>query len=179
MFFISEVTDKAPAAFKTPLQEKVYSTLAQFAVTFERVDTAPAITMEDCIRIDEKLDMRTVKTLFLCNRQQTKFYLYITTAGKPFVTKDLSSAMGIPRVSFASVELLQSVLGTDVGAATVFGVLLDTENKVEVVVDKDILSEAWYGCSDGTTTSYMKVNTSWVIHDFLDYAGHKPTIIEI
>ncbi|MFB6456401.1 prolyl-tRNA synthetase associated domain-containing protein [Chitinophaga sp. Hz27] len=179
MFYISEVTNQAPAEFKTPLQEQVYRTLQQFAEPFERVDTAPAITMEDCIRIDEQLNMRTVKTLLLCNRQQTKFYLYITTAGKPFVTKDLSSAMGIPRVSFASVDLLQNVLGTDVGAATVFGVLLDATQKVEVVIDKAVMAEEWYGCSDGTTTSYMKVRTSWVINDFLTYAKHTPTIIEI
>ncbi|RFS26918.1 prolyl-tRNA synthetase associated domain-containing protein [Chitinophaga silvatica] len=179
MFYLSEVKDTAPSEFMTPLQEMVYNTLQQFGIAFERVDTAPAITMEDCKRIDDKLDMRTVKTLLLCNRQQTKFYLYITTAEKPFITKDLSSALDIPRVSFASVELLQNILGTPVGAATIFGVLLDKENKVEVVVDKDVLQEKWYGCSDGTTTSYMKVSTDWIINDFLAHANHSPKIIEI
>lgn len=43
--------------------------------------------------------------------------------------------------------------------ATVFSSLLDTENKVRIVFDKEVLSEKWYGCSDGTTTGYMKVRT--------------------
>ncbi|RAJ83669.1 Ala-tRNA(Pro) deacylase [Chitinophaga dinghuensis] len=179
MSFISEVKNTAPVTFKTVLQEKVYQTLSAAQVPFERVDCAEAITMEDCLRIDQQLNMKTVKTLFLCNRQQTNFYLFITTADKPFITKDLSSALNISRVSFAPVELLDRMLGTSVGAATVFGVILDTENKVSVIIDQDILSEEWYGCSDGTTTSYMKISTDWVIHDFLINAGHPPKIIQI
>ncbi|MBV8253395.1 MAG: prolyl-tRNA synthetase associated domain-containing protein [Chitinophaga sp.] len=179
MSFVSEVKNTAPGTFKTTLQKRVYQTLQAAQVPFERVDCAEAITMEDCIRIDQQLNMKTVKTLFLCNRQQTDFYLFITTADKPFKTKDLSSALGISRVSFAPVELLDQMLGTSVGAATVFGIMLDTENKIKVIVDQDILLEEWYGCSDGTTTSYMKIRTDWVIHDFLISAGHPPKIIQI
>jgi len=179
MFYISEVKTTAPAAFNTPLQEMVYTTLQQFNIPFERIDCDEAITMEDCLLIDEKLSMRTVKTLFLCNRQQTDFYLLVTTADKPFKTKDLSAALEIARLSFAPVELLQRMLGTKVGAATLFGVLLDKENKIQVVLDKDILQEAWYGCSDGTTTGYMKLSMQWMVNDFLQHAGHTPKLIQL
>ena len=179
MFYVSEVQTTPPTEFKTLLQERVYTTLAQFQVPFERVDNEEAITMEDCILIDERLQVKTVKTLFLCNRQQTDFYLLVTTASKPFQTKAFSSALGIARVSFAPAELLLSMLGTKVGAATLFGVLLDKENKVQVVLDKDIFSEAWYGCTDGTTTGYMKVSTQWITADFLQEAHHVPKIIEL
>lgn len=177
MFYVSEPITTAPQEYKNELQQKVYSTLATLGIPFERVDTDDAITMEDCIMIDQKLDMKTVKTLFLCNRQQTAFYLFITTAGKPFSTKDFSSALGIPRVSFASAELLQSKLGVKVGAATIFGVLLDTKNEVQVVFDRAVLNEEWYGCSDGTTTGYMKIATAKVFHDFLRFVNHSPKVI--
>lgn len=179
MFYTSEVKRSAPEACKTPLQERVYATLQQFNIPYERIDCDEAITMEDCILIDEKLQMRTVKTLFLCNRQQTDFYLLVTTADKPFKTKDLSSTLGIARLSFAPAEKLLEMLGTKPGAATLFGVMLDTENKIQVVLDKDILAEEWYGCSDGTTTGYMKINTQWMVNDFLQYAGHTPKIIQL
>lgn len=179
MINVSEVMTTAPAVFKTALQQMVYATLEQQNIPFERVENDEAITMEDCIQIDERLQMKTVKTLFLCNRQQTAFYLFVTTADKPFVTKDLSSALSISRVSFAPAELLLSMLGTTVGATTIFGVLLDTENKVQLVIDSDVLKEEWYGCSDGTTTSYMKINTQWVVHVFPEFAGHPAKIIQI
>lgn len=179
MIHVSKIFTTAPITYNSQLQQKVYEVLAALQIPFERVDTGEAITMEDCIQIDKKLDMKTVKTLFLCNRQQTDFYLFITIADKPFKTKDFSSALGIARVSFATEELLLQKLGVKIGAATVFGVLADTANEVRVVFDKAVLSEEWYGCSDGTTTGYMKLKTANVIEDVLNYARHKPTIIEI
>ena len=115
--------------------------------------------MEDCVQINAKLDMKMVKTLFLCNRQQTAFYLFITNGNKPFRAKDFSAALDIARVSFAPAELMEQKLGTKIGAATVFSALLDTENAVQIVFDRDVLSEEWYGCSDGTTIGYMKIRT--------------------
>lgn len=179
MFYVSEPITTAPQEYKNDLQQKVYATLATLDIPFERVDTDEAITMEDCIAIDQKLHMKTVKTLFLCNRQQTAFYLYITTADKAFSTKDFSSALSVPRVSFASAKLLQDKLGVKVGAATIFGVLLDTKNEVQVIFDKAVLAEEWYGCSDGTTTGYMKVATTKIFDAFLAFTNHQPKLIEI
>ncbi|WP_050606875.1 hypothetical protein [Clostridium niameyense] len=65
------------------------------------------------------------------------------------------------------------MLGTKVGSATI----IDTSNRIQIVVDKEVLEEEWYGCSDGTTTGYMKVKTYQVMYDFLQYVNHVPKII--
>ena len=179
MFFVSEIMEKVPYCFKSPLQEMVYESLTKLKIPFERVNTDEAISMEDCIEINQKLDMKMVKTLFLCNSKKTEFYLFITTADKPFKTKDFSNALGISRVSLAPAELMEHILDVKIGAATVFGVLMDKENLVQVVFDKDVLLEEWYGCSDGTTTGYMKVKTKLIVNNFLTYAKHIPTVIEV
>ncbi len=179
MFFVSEVMETAPSSFKSPLQAIVYDVLAKLQIPFARVDTDEAVSMADCIEINQRLDMKMVKTLFLCNRQKTEFYLVVTTAEKPFRSKEFSSALGIARVSFAPVELFESMLGTKIGAATVFSVLLDRDHRVRVVFDQDVLAEEWYGCSDGTTTGYMKLSTERIVNDFLVYVGHKPALIQL
>ena len=179
MFYVSEVKTKAPKKFQSELQQKIYETFAGLDIHFERVDNDPAITMEDCVLINERLDMKTVKTLFLCNRQQTNFYLFVTLDGKPFVTKDFSSALGISRVSFASEELLFSMLGTKIGATTVLSSIIDTENKVRIVFDKEVLENEWYGCTDSTTTSYMKLKTSDVLEKYIPFTKHEITVIEV
>ena len=71
------------------------------------------------------------------------------------------------------------MLGTKIGAATVFSALLDKNETVRIVMDQDVAAEEWYGCSDGTTTGYMKLKTAHVIHDFLPYTGHTPSMIEV
>lgn len=179
MIRVSEIQQTQPETFKTKLQEKVYQTLNQLQISFDRVDTEEVITMEDCIAINEKLNMKMVKTLFLCNRQQTDFYLFITCGDKPFRSKDFSTALDIARVSFAPPELMETMLGTKIGAATIFSTLLDTENRVKVIFDKDVLSEDFYGCSDGTITGYMKVKTEDIKGKFLAFTKHIPTVIEV
>lgn len=179
MFYVSDVFISAPESFDTPLQERVYRVLDELMISYERVDTDEAITMDDCILIDEKLDMKMVKTLFLCNRQKTAFYLFVTAGDKPFRSKDFSNSLGVARVSFAPAELMDSMLGTKIGAATIFSALLDSASDVKFVIDKDVLQEEWYGCSDGTTTGYMKIRTDDIIHKFLPYTGHVPVIAEI
>lgn len=179
MFYVGDIQTSPPERFGNALQEKVYRVLSQLDIPFERVHTDEAIRMEDCLEINKKLDVEMVKTLFLCNRQKTDFYLFITVGNKPFRSKDFSTALKIPRVSFAPAELMETMLGTKTGAATVFSCLLDTENKVSIVFDADVLKNEWYGCSDGNTTGYVKVHTDDILHAFLTFTRHKPLIIEV
>lgn len=179
MINVSEVYKTKPSVMKTELQKTVYETLEKFEMPFERVDNDEAITMADCVEISKKLDTKIVKTLFLCNRQKTNFYLFVTTEDKPFVTKDFSKVLGISRVSFASSEMLLEMLGTKVGATTVLSCVCDTENKVNIVFDKDALSSEWYGCTDSTTTGYMKIKTEDLFNKYLPFTNHTPTVIEV
>lgn len=91
-------------------------------------------TSEDCAAVNEKLDMKMVKTLFLCDRKQTQFFLFVTAGAKPFRSKEFARVLGVSRLSFAPAELMKSMLGTEIGAATMFSTLLDTAKEVQVVV---------------------------------------------
>ena len=179
MISISEIKTTVPNFFQNDLRKKIYHALCELSVGFERVDTDEVITMEDCVEINQKLNMDMVKTLFLCNRRQTDFYLFITKGNKQFHSKDFSNALGVSRVSFAPAELMEDMLGTKIGAATVLSSILDTDNKVKIIFDKEVACEKYYGCSDGVTTGYIKLLTDDVINKFLPYTNHKLTIIEV
>ncbi len=179
MMFVSSPYTTPPEQFRNALQEKVHTVLEALQIPYQRVDTDEAVTLEDCIRINEQLDMKMVKTLFLCNRQQTAFYLLVVPGDKPFSSKAFSSALGISRVSFAPAERMEPMLGTKIGAATVFSALLESAGDVQIVFDQDIVTDEWYGCSDGTTTGYMKLKTEDVLYKVLPYSGHTCRIIRI
>ena len=179
MIRVSEIQTAVPERFQTPLQQKVYETLEKMQIPYERVDTDEVITMEDCAAVDEKLDMKMVKTLFLCNRQKTEFYLFITCGDKPFHAKEFSAALGVARLSFAPVEQMEAMLGTKIGAATVFSALLDTARSVQIVVDEEVLREKFYGCSDGTTTGYLKIATEDVFYKFLPSVGRSARTVRV
>lgn len=175
--YVSDWKTTAPQEFKTFLQEKTYRAMEYLHIPFIRVETDEAVTMEDCVCINQCLEMKMVKTIFLSNRKKSDYFLFVTTGDKPFRTREFSDALGVSRLSFAPAEAMESMLGTKVGAATIFSALLDTANEVRIVIDREVAEEEWYGCSDGTTTGYMKVKTERIINAFLPYAGHTPKII--
>ena len=168
-----------PQSYKTPLHQKVYATLQELDIPFSRVDCDPAVTMEDCISIDRRLNVKTVKTLLLCNRQQTVFYLFVTPGDKPFRSKNFGAALEVSRVSFAPAEKLGELLGTEMGATTVFSLLLDSAKDVTAVFDSEVFENEWYGCTDGTTTGYMKIPTDRLVNDLLPRTGHKYKVISV
>lgn len=179
MFYISDIYTTAPTTFDTPLQKQVYHTLQTLQIPFQRVHTQQVITMNDCIQINQKLDMDMVKTLFLCNRQKTQFYLFATTASKPFQSKAFCSALDISRVSFAPTEYMEKILGTKIGATTIFSTLFDTQHQLQIVLDQQVAKQKWYGCSDGTTTGYLKIETEQILKKFLPFVKHQPYRIEV
>ena len=177
MIHTSEIKTAAPAAFANETQRKVYAALERLAIPFARIDNDPAVTMEDCIAVDQALGAPTVKTLLLCNRQQTVFYLYVMPGGKPFSTKDFGAALQISRVSFAPAAMLQEFLGTEVGATTPLSLVADPENRVRLIIDKAAVAPESIGCPDGTTTCYMRLKTADLLEKFIPETRHEPTFI--
>ena len=175
MFKVSETMTTPPPEFSSELQRRVYETFAGLGIPFERVDTDPGITMEDCLNIDAKIGVRIVKTLFLCNRQQTEFYLYVTTDDKPFVTRDFCGALGIPRVSFASAEKLWDLTGVLPGATTILSAILPQAAGIHLVMDRGVTESEYIACTDGTATCFVKVRTSDLLGKCL--SGKKLTVI--
>ena len=68
MFKVSEIITTPPEEFSSELQRKVYETFEALGIPFERVDTDPGITMEDCQHIDEKIGVRIVKITEVISR---------------------------------------------------------------------------------------------------------------
>ena len=117
-----------------------------------------------------------VKTIFLCNRQETEFYLYVTSDDKPFVTRDFCAAMGgIPRVSFASARKLWELTGVEVGATTILSAVLPEAANVHLVMDAGISKADYFACTDGTPTCFVKIRTRDLLDKYLE--GKKLTLI--
>jgi Ala-tRNA(Pro) deacylase len=177
MFKVSEIITTPPEEFLSPLQKLVYETLDRLGIPFERVDTDPGLTMEDCRIIDRKIGVRIVKTIFLCNRQQTEFRIYVTSDDKPFITKDFCGKLGIPRVSFAPADKLEELTGVKVGATTILSAVLPSARDVILVMDKEIAESEWYACTDGTATCFIKIRTKDLLEKYIPSTGHSLIVI--
>lgn len=158
---------------------RLYDLLDSLNLEYERVDHAPAMTMEDCHEVDATLGITMCKNLFLCNRQKTLFYLLLMPEDKTFLTKELSSQIGSARLSFAKEEFMEEFLDITPGAVSVMGLMNDKDNRVTLLVDEDLLKEEFLGCHPCVNTSSLKLCTKDVFGPFLEAVHHDMTTVHL
>ena len=151
---------------------RVYDLLDRLGVAYERIDHPAADTMEACAAVDAALDAVICKNLLLCNRQCTAFYLLMIPGGKVFKTKDLSAQIGSSRLSFASAEHMQALLDITPGSVSVLGLMNDTENKVQLLIDEDVLKGERFGCHPCINTSSLRLSMKDLTDVILPALGH-------
>lgn len=151
---------------------RTYDLLNGLGIDFQRTDHEPADTMEICRVIDEVLNVRICKNLFLTNRQKTNFYLLLMPGDKPFKTKDLSKQLGVARLSFGSGEDMLRLLDVTPGSVSVMALMYDTECKVQLVIDEDVLKEPYFGCHPCINTSSMRLKTADIVEKLLPAVHH-------
>lgn len=150
----------------------VYRLLKELQIPYERLDHEPMETMEACQDVDKLLHIHMCKNLFLCNSQKTVFYLLMMPGEKKFKTKELSKQIGSARLSFASEEYMVKFLNIHPGAVSIMGLMNDTDKRVNLLIDEDVLKEEYLGCHPCVNTASLQLKTRDVLEKFLPYMGH-------
>jgi len=164
---------------RSPREMRVYDFLDGLGVAYRRVDHAAVATMEDCVAPKAALGAPLCKNLVLCNRQETAFYLLLMPGEKPFRTKDLSVQINSARLSFASPERMEELLGVTPGCASVMGLLHDTAGRVQLLIDRDLLEEETFGCHPCVTTASIAFSTEVLLRTVLPALKHQARLVTL
>ena len=159
-------------ADRLPREVRTYDYLDNLGIEYKRTDHERADNMEACNEIDAVLGVIICKNLFLCNRQKTSFYLLMMPGDKKFKTKELSSQINSSRLSFADADDMLKYLDIEPGAVSIMGLMNDTDHKVELLIDEDVLEGEYLGCHPCVCTSSLKMKTADVVNKFLPATGH-------
>ena len=164
---------------------RVYDFLDSLGINYQRIDHEAAMTMEACEEIDRTLSegeensVAICKNLFLCNRQETEFYLLLIPGDKPFKTKYLSAQIGSSRLSFAKPEYMEKYLDITPGSVSVLGLMNDHEKKVRLLIDEDVLKDEYFGCHPCINTSSLKIRMEDLTEKIIPAMGHEPTTVRL
>ena len=160
---------------------RVYDFLDKLGIQYQRIDHEAAMTMEACEEIDRALGDNTTicKNLFLCNRQETDFYLLLMPGDKPFKTKDLSAQIHSSRLSFAKPEYMEKYLDITPGSVSVLGLMNDSEKKVQLLIDEDVMKEPYFGCHPCINTSSLKFTTEDLMQKIIPALEHEPVTVTL
>lgn len=151
---------------------RTYDLLDSLRISYYSCDHAPAYTMEDCLAVDSLLETRMCKNLFLCNKQKTSYFLLLMPDDKPFRTKQLSHQLSTSRLSFAEGADMEALLDISPGALSLFGLMNDHNNRVQLIVDQDLLKDDFIGCHPCVNTSSIKIAVKDAFGPFLEAVHH-------
>lgn len=164
---------------RLPKEIRVYDLLDRLGIEYDRIDHSAAMTMEACEEIDRVLDCTICKNLFLCNRQQTDFYLLMMPGDKKFVTKELSAQLGTARLSFGTPEWMEKLLDITPGSMSVVGLMNDHEMRVRLLIDEDVLKGEYIGFHPCINTSSLRLRMSDLLDRIIPAMGHAPRIVKL
>ena len=176
---------------------RVYDLLDSIGVDYDRLDHAPAMTMEVCDAVNAAFGRMTLeefkaedsndrtkhaiicKNLFLCNRQKTKFYLLMIPGDKKFLTKNLSAQINSARLSFAGEEDVLKFLDVTPGSVSVLGLMNDHGHIVQLLIDSDVLQSEYVGCHPCINTSSLRMKTKDLMEKVIPALQHEPVIVNL
>lgn len=176
---------------------RVYDLLDSIGVDYDRLDHAPAMTMEVCDAVNAAFGRMTLeefkaedsndrtkhaiicKNLFLCNRQKTKFYLLMIPGDKKFLTKNLSAQINSARLSFAGEEDMLKFLDVTPGSVSVLGLMNDHDRVVQLLIDSDVLQSEYVGFHPCINTSSLRMKTKDLMEKVIPALQHEPVIVNL
>lgn len=167
------------AAGRLEKELHTYDFLDSLGVSYQRIDHEAAMTIDACQEIDVVLNAAICKNLFLCNRQETQFYLLMLPGEKKFKTKEVSAQIGSARLSFAKDIYMEKFLDITPGSVSVLGLMNDKENRVQLLMDEDLLKEPYIGCHPCINTSSLRLRTEDLMNKILPAMKHTPVFVKL
>ena len=167
-----------PTDDRLPQEMAIYRKLEELSIPYGRVDHERADTIAFCHEVEKVLGARIAKNLFLCNRQQTAFYLLLMPGDKPFKTKYLSAQLGCTRLSFADAGHMEEYLRTIPGSVSPLELLFDTQGKVQLVIDRDLWQEDTFCGHPGISTSTLRLKREDLLR-YVEAVGHPPVYVDL
>ena len=164
-----ELTHGRPAdcAGREARETAVYDLLDRLAIPYQRIDHEETNTMEACSEVDKVLGVTICKNLFLCNRQETNFYMLMMPGTKPFKTSVVSKLVSSARLSFADARYMEAFLHIRPGAVSV------------MLIDREVAESEFLGCHPCVSTTSLKLRTQDMLTTFLPATGHEPIVLDL
>ena len=74
---------------------------------------------------------------------------------------------------------MHELLDITPGSVSVLGLMNDKENRVQLLIDRDVLKDEYFGCHPCINTTSLKMRTEDMIQKFLPAVGHTPVYVTL
>ena len=98
---------------------------------------------------------------------------------KVFKTKDLSAQINSSRLSFADGRYMEEFLDITPGSLSILGLQNDKENRVQLLIDEEVLQSEFVGCHPCINTSSLCMRVEDVKTKLIPALKHEPIIVQL
>lgn len=159
-------------------KEEILNMLDEKGIAYEKMEHPAVFTMEemDALGITEKGFV--CKNLFLRDAKGKTHFLLSMPEEKKVSLKEMAAPLETDKLSFASAQRLEKYLGLKTGAVSPFGVWNDTENKVIVILDEELMAQEKIGVhpNDNTATVWIAPKT---LCDLIEEKGNECRVVKL
>ena len=135
----------------------IYNFLDQHGIQYERFDHPAVFTCEQVNEFIPDLPGTKTKNLFLCDDKGRRHFLVVVSDTQQIDLKQLSKAIGVKKMRFASSRRLSHYLGLEPGAVTLLGLANDSDKEVGVIIDEAIWNAPSIQCHPLVNTSTLVI----------------------
>jgi Ala-tRNA(Pro) deacylase len=171
----------AASAAETPQlptsPQQLLARLDALGIAYRNHRHAAVFTVEGAKALRGELTGGHIKNLFLRNKKE-EMWLVVAEEDKRIDLKALGEKLGAGKLSFGSPDRLRRYLGVLPGAVTPFGIINDTDHKVKVVLDRDLMGFNPVNAHPLVNTMTTALSPQDLVK-FLEADGHKPDILDI
>ncbi|HEY7579727.1 MAG TPA: prolyl-tRNA synthetase associated domain-containing protein [Acetobacteraceae bacterium] len=155
----------------------LFALFDRLAIEHSTVEHPPFFTVEEGRAWHGKIPGLHCKNLFIKDRKGG-IWLVVMPADKRADLAWLEKALGAPRFSFGRPDLLQEVLALTPGSVTPFGLINDTQRRVSVVLDQEMLDSEWLNFHPLHNAASTTLRSADLLR-FIRALGCEPTIVRL
>ncbi|MDR2009547.1 MAG: prolyl-tRNA synthetase associated domain-containing protein [Bacteroidales bacterium] len=156
----------------------VYDTLGKLKIPFEYYQSPEDFSTEDDSEFWEKIKATRCKNLFMRNHKGDRHFLIISDFYRDVNISILEQRFKKGKISFASQERIDRWIKGTVGAISVFSLLNDTENHVEVFIDQSLETKSKLTFLPNKLNALLSISFDDFVR-ILDYSGNKYEFIDL
>ena len=140
-------------------------------------DHAPVYTVEEAQALRGEIPGGHCKNLFLKD-DKGNIWLIVCLEEAQIDLKAAPAKIGSRRLSFGKPELLKEVLGVEPGSVTPFGLINDTEKRVNVVLDAAMMAYELVNYHPLENTATTTIRSADLVA-FIRSCGHEPKVVAV
>ena len=157
--------------------EQLLQRLDALGIAHHTAAHPPVFTVAEAVALRGSLPGGHCKSLFLKDKA-AGFWLAVMLEERRTDLNKLAARLGAPRFSFGGADDLYALLGVRPGSVTPFALVNDTEHRVTLVLDRDMLSHDplnYHPLANDRTTAISPND----LLRFIAACGHEARIVDL